>query len=180
MTDQPSKYQVSVRGSQGAIVGDHTRVDRLHISQDQTLEEEAVQYAETGLAHLEHRSYDMAARAFEESIERSPGSSLLHYHLGVARLGGCSPNQLRRSRVRSVEEALEQSLASDPADGRPALLLAFVRYDHYVRHCRRYRGRGPIALFQLAVRLGLSPDLIAEVRRHAPIDPMLQKLTRGR
>jgi hypothetical protein len=173
------KYQTRVENFTGGIIGDGNRIDSLTIHEARSLGEEAAEYAATGIAHLNHRAYGDAERAFEESIERAQGSSALHYRLALARLGGRSPTELSTQRIRSIEQSLRHSLALDPLGGRPALLLAYVRYHHYVRHCRRFHGRPPIELYRLAQSQGLSRETVAEMGQHVRIDPLLRKLARA-
>ena len=179
MGDEGPKYHNRISGSKGVMIGDHNVVESMSFheapSARESLSDEAAHYAEVGLAHLARRAYGPAAQAFRASIERSPGDALLHYRLALALLANRRPKIVPPAQIAPIEQALEAALQLDPPDGRPALLLAFVRYDHYVLNYRRLRGAGVEELMELAFSSGASEGQLEELRLHTSITTMTEE-----
>lgn len=176
MSKQRRKYGNQVTGSKGVLIGDRVRVGSLTFHEAQTLSDEATYYAQVGLSHLERRCYGAAAQALQKSIERAPGDALLHYRLALALLAGCRPKDLGPRQIAPIERALTEALGLHPPDGRPALLLAFVRYDHYVLNHRRPPGPNLAELLYTGFQAGLSIEQYEEIGSHTDWRHFIEKI----
>jgi len=84
-----------------------------------------------GLCYLQLRLYDLAIKAFEQTIDLDPAFADAYYYLGVSLIRGRRPKILKLNETERVEELLSAAATLKPKDAKFDYLAAIINYDYY-------------------------------------------------
>ncbi len=87
-----------------------------------------------GVCYLDLKLYDFAIRYFTKAIEQIPSFSDLYYYYALALFKGRKPRTLTLTEVRKIEEYLNAAIQIDNTKAKYYYLLAFVKYDFYMKN----------------------------------------------
>lgn len=87
-----------------------------------------------GICYLDLKLYDFAIKYFAKAIEQIPNFSDVYYYYALALFKGRKPKILTLSEIRKIEEYLNTAIQIDDTKAKYYYLLAFVKYDFYMKN----------------------------------------------